>query len=239
MDDRFHIHYTITLKDGEIIEFPFELNRHTLELYSPTPDKEQPDWTQLSFNQCSHCPLTPDEGKRCPLAVHLNPIASRFSTVTSFDPVQLTVVTEERTITQQTTAQQCLSSIMGLVTAASGCPHSQFLRPMARFHLPLAEAEETAYRAVSMYMLAQYLRKQKGKHADWSLDELVEIFKNMREVNRHMSTRLKAAVKEDASVNAVIILDMFAENLSGLLDISLEELEPLFEPYFNHYVLPA
>ena len=56
--------------------------------------------------------------------------------------------------------------------ATSGCPHMDFFKPMARFHLPLANAEETVYRATSMYLLAQYFLQREGKEADMELEGL-------------------------------------------------------------------
>jgi hypothetical protein len=39
--------------------------------------------------------------------------------------------------------------------ATSGCRYTAYFKPMARFHLPFANEEETAYRAISMYLLSQ------------------------------------------------------------------------------------
>jgi len=65
---------------------------------------------------------------------------------------------------------------MGLVIATSGCPHTLFLKPMARFHLPLASVTETIYRASAMYLTAQYFLKQDGKEVDFSLNNIRKIF---------------------------------------------------------------
>ena len=39
--------------------------------------------------------------------------------------------------------------------ATAGCPWTDRLRPMARFHLPFANEAETVYRSVSMYLLSR------------------------------------------------------------------------------------
>jgi hypothetical protein len=76
-----------------------------------------------------------------------------FDRIISYDTIRLDVTTRERFISQDTTAQRGISSLLGLLIATSGCPHTRFLRPMARHHLPFASCEETLYRAASMYAL--------------------------------------------------------------------------------------
>lgn len=65
------------------------------------------------------------------------------------------------------------------------------------------------------------------------MDGLVEIYENMQLVNQGLAKRIKAASKEDSSVNAIVILDMFAQNLSLLIDEALEDIEHLFKPFFT------
>jgi len=48
-------------------------------------------------------------------------------------------------------------------------PIFEKLKPMVRFHLPFASIEETKYRAISMYLLAQYFLYQQGSQPDWDL----------------------------------------------------------------------
>ena len=73
-----------------------------------------------------------------------------------------------------------ISSLMGLVSAASGCPHTSALRPMARFHLPLARNEETVHRATSMYLLAQFFLKKEGAQTDLELDGITRFTRTCR-----------------------------------------------------------
>ena len=56
----------------------------------------------------------------------------------SSERIRLEVTTTDRFVAQDTSAQKGISSMMGLIIATSGCPHTAFLRPMARFHQPLA-----------------------------------------------------------------------------------------------------
>ena len=141
------------------------------------------------------------------------------------------VVTAERTIGQRTTAQRAVSSFMGLVAAASGCPRTACFRPMARFHLAFASEEETLYRAASMYALAQYFRQQSGQSVDLELNGLVEMYHQVQLVNRAMAERLRAAFATDAPINARILLDMFAKEMPYAVEERLEALRPLFPAF--------
>lgn len=149
-------------------EYRVTLNAVTLEMTNP-PAKARPFWTELGFKQCSHCPLNPSRESHCPLALHLAELIERCSALISYEGVHVTVTTPQRTIVKKTTAQRAIGSLMGLIMASSGCPHTRFFRPMARFHLPFADEQETIYRSASSYLLAQYLRKQEGLEPDFDM----------------------------------------------------------------------
>lgn len=192
--------------------------------------EELPEWTQLEFEKCDNCPL---QTSHCPLAVRLVEPVDRFADVISYHEVEVEARSPERTITQKTTAQNGISAMLGLVIATSGCPHTAYFRPMARFHLPFASEEETIYRAASMYLLGQYFRHQRGKAADLTLDGLLNIYREVEAVNRAMARRLRAASRQDGAVNALILLDMFAKTLPLAVEESLEELQPLYTAYMD------
>jgi len=48
-----------------------------------------------------------------------------------------------------------------------------------------------------------------------------------------MVKRLQAATEQDASLNAVVILDSFAKMIPMTIDGSIHELEQLFWPYLK------
>lgn len=196
-------------------------------------DTNLPEWTDLNFAKCSHCPLQVSEYRKCPLAIQIVQAIEAFQAVISFDHVCLSVTTEERTIRQNTSAQRALSSLMGLLMATSGCPYTDYFKPMALFHLPLASADETVYRASSMYMLAQYYRVKAGQDADLSLDGLKQIYHHMAELNRCMVERIRGAIKQDAAVNALVLLDFFVKSFSYSVEDELEDFQGLFRPFIN------
>ena len=226
------IKYCIEPENGSKKEFDLRFNAENLDLIFDTPE-HLPQWTELGFHQCSNCTLKNPPHERCPLAVHLSTIITYVGGITSYDSVTLTVVTQERTIFQETTAQRAISSLIGLVSAASGCPHTVYFKPMARFHLPLANEGETIYRATSMYLLAQYFLKQGGMEPDIDLIRLKEIYNNILIVNSSIAGRLRAASKTDLTVNAIIILDVYAKAIPSFVEDLLEEIRPLFNPFFS------
>ena len=227
------IRYCFTMKDGSQEIFDLQLDPKDLELTGNRPD-HLPTWADLEFQQCPHCPLSVATHPHCPLAANLVNIVEPFDRLLSYDEMHVEVTSEERSISQDTTAEQGISSMMGLVIATSGCPHAAFFKPMARFHLPLANPAETIYRAASMYLLAQYFLKQGGRDADLELKGLVEIYRNIQIVNTSTAKRLRAATETDSSLNAIVLLDMFAKTLSHAIEASLKEIRHLFEPFLSN-----
>lgn len=192
-----------------------------------------PSWTTLEFHQCPNCPLAAVDHPHCPVAVNLVPLVHGIGDLQSHEPVQLHVHESRRTVSASTTAQRAISSLLGLIMATSACPHTAHFRPMARFHLPLASMEETVYRATSMYLLAQYFAGRGGKHTDLDLSGLAEICANLEVVNRAMAQRLRGASEEDATVNAVVILDVLAKTLPFAILDELAGMRPLFSSYLE------
>lgn len=225
------IRYCFTLSNGSQEVYDLELDGQNLELVGNIPES-LPSWTDLDFHECPHCPLPIDTHPHCPLAVRLVSIVEPFDRLLSYDKIHVDVITEERSISQDTTAEQGIGSLMGLVIATCGCPHTAFFKPMARFHLPLASEDETIYRAASMYLLAQYFLKKEGHDADLELKGLMKIYDNIQVVNSSIAKRLRAATEKDSSLNAIVLLDMYAKTLSYAIEESLEEVRYLFSPFF-------
>jgi hypothetical protein len=227
-----NITYLFKFPDGTEIHFPLTIDESTLTLVDHTPD-HLPKWADLDYHKCRHCPLLSDQVSHCPLTVSLVPVVKEFMEILSYDSLILKVTTAERTVVQKTTAQRALSSFMGILIAFSGCPHTEYFKPMARFHLPLASEAETIYRCTSMYLLAQYFRMREFGNCDFSLKGLEEIYTNMQKVNTSLVERLRNASKADSYVNAIIMLDMYAKAMPLVIDDSLEEIRYLFAPYLK------
>jgi hypothetical protein len=116
----------------------------------------------------------------------------------------------------------------------SGCPIFEKLKPMVRFHLPFASIEETKYRAISMYLLAQYFLYQQGSQPDWDLKKLAEAYENIRVVNESFCKRLRTIEGKDANLNAVVVLDIFADSVNFSIDSRMvDDLDYLFKGYLK------
>jgi hypothetical protein len=226
------LRYHFTLEGGAEEVFELALDEKTLEL-GGDESGALPKWTELGFRQCPHCPLEPETSPRCPAAAKLVGLIQGFARVLSYERVQVEVRTTERTVRLDVSAQQAVSSLMGLIMAASGCPHTVFFRPMARFHLPGASMEETIYRAASMHMLAQYYVHLAGGEPDFAFAGLLKNYEAVQKVNRAFVKRLHAAADFDSTINALVVLDAWALTMPWAVEESLEGLRHLFEPHLT------
>ncbi|MFC1563524.1 DUF6901 family protein, partial [candidate division KSB1 bacterium] len=185
------------------------INKITLDIILPGIDNI-PKWVDLDFYKCSNCLFDEKIDQHCPAALSMIDVIEFFSEFVSFTEADVVVETEESTLHKHTSLQNGISSLIGLIMASSGCPILGKLKPMARFHLPFASAEETVFRAMSTYLLAQYFRKLHGKTPDWELENLEQFFNEIHTVNKDFALRLKHIHIHDASLNALNILDTFA-----------------------------
>jgi len=218
------IGYRFDLPDGTQKSLEFTFDATDFRLSNPPP-AAPPFWTDLKFNQCANCPLDAAEHPHCPAALQMARAVEPLKALVSFDTVGVTVTQAERTIYAETTVQQAMSSVLGLVMATAGCPWTDRFRPMARFHLPFASEMETVYRSVCMFLLARELT---GAPHDSGFAPLESLYENLHVVNRDMSRRLGAAARTDPARNAMALLDAYTTLLPAALESSLEELKPLF-----------
>lgn len=229
MSDSTRIRYRFDLPDGSQRTFDFNFRGTDFRLTNPAP-AEPPFWTELGFNQCANCPLQSEQHPHCPPALQMADAIEKLKALVSFDSVTVTVVQDERTVSAESTAQQALSSVVGLIMATAGCPWTDRLRPMARFHLPFASEAETVYRSVTMFLLARELLPQADLAGFAALEKL---YANLHVVNRDMARRLGAATRTDPARNAIALLDAYTTLLPAAIADSLEDLKPLFEGWRN------
>ena len=226
-------HYTFIFADGTQMEFRIELDGKNLNLIE-TENKPRPEWTKLNFFKCPHCSLDGEKHQFCPVATNLTELVDAFRGSISYKEVDVTVETEAREYKKHTSLQKGLGSLIGIYMVTSGCPVMDKLKPMVRFHLPFATVEETKYRAISMYLLAQYFKHTQGLEPDWDLKHLVRIYSDVRTVNRAFCKRLSNIKVEDASINAVTILDCFADSILFSINRDmLDEIGLLFSAYLR------
>jgi hypothetical protein len=227
MSKPLSIRYRFDLPDGSQKTLNFTFDPASFRLTNAAP-AEPPFWTELKFNQCANCPLKPDAHPHCPSALQMAAALEPLKELVSFDTVGVTVLQSGRTVYVETSAQQAMSSVLGLIMATAGCPWTDRLRPMARFHLPFANEAETLYRSVSMFLLS---REMSAADHPPAFGGLTELYENLHLVNRDMSRRLGAATSTDPARNAMALLDSYTTLLPAALDRSLEEWKPLFDAW--------
>ena len=137
-------------------------------------------------------------------------------------------MTGARTVSKNTSVQDGLSSILGMIMATSSCPSLSLLKPLAYFHLPFATVEETLFRAASSYLLRQYFIAADGGEADFSLAIIGSHYSDIQKVNAGILRRIHSAARSDADKNALIILNSLAQILEMEIADQLESLRPLF-----------
>lgn len=183
-----------------------------------------PDWTRLSHEQCTNCPLTEKTHPVCPAAHDLIDVINAFNETSSTAGVTVSVIEPERTTTKRCDLQSALRSLIGLIMASSGCPVLGDLRGMARFHLPFSNRQETTFRVASSYLLKQYLLATDDAPVDWQLQGLKRLYDNLKVLNMSFAARLRSCSTQDASLNAVSALFGLTNLVSFSLADDLEEL---------------
>ena len=228
--------YSFTLETGEVKHFQIVLDAQTLSIVTPKQADTLPDWTQLECSKCPNCPLKASEHPHCPIAVNILVVANFFSNFISHQQFEVSVQTNSRVFVKTTDLQTALSSILGIYMVTSGCPIMDKLRPMVSFHLPFATASETQYRAICMYLAAQYLRYKKGKMPDWALKGFVKMYEEIHKVNQAFGNRLARVDHCDANKSALVVLDSCTSliNLNFQIDEQIpKELENMFKPFID------
>ena len=225
--------YKFKFSGGSEKKFIIKLDDKTLNLIQ-TESKPYPKWAELIYFKCPNCPLQEDQHIFCPVAANLVEIVDFFKASISYDEVDLFIETEQRGYIKHTTLQQGINSLIGIYMVTSGCPIMSKLKPMVRYHLPFATLQETRYRAISMYLLAQYFLYKRGKEPDWDLLKLIKIYDDIQIVNRHFFKRLSEIKIKDATLNALVKLDMFAQHVSASINKNvLDEMKSSFDVYFE------
>jgi len=233
MRETITIKYTFRSID---LDFEVELlfDKKDFSLLNTNPSKKE--WTRLVFHKCGHCPLNEKNVPFCPLASTIDIVIPKLHNFLSYDEIQARVEYRNRVVSSTLTVQRALSSLLGLIIPASGCPYTVYFRPMSRFHLPFADTEETIYRATSIFLLAQYFLNRKSGCIPTDFNRLETIYSDVHIVNKHICRRLMDVCENDCSLNAIAILDMLTVSLHSSLRHDLEKLEPYFSAYGKNFI---
>src|SRR3989304_5209498 len=218
--------YNLKLKEGEEYTFTVDIDRE--DSIEASCRKTHPFWTYLNYNQCSNCPLQTSIHKHCPAALDLEEIAEKFGNIISTERADVWVQTKNRTFFKNCDVQEALKSIFGLIMASGSCPILSRLKPLAQFHLPFADLEETVHRLVGTYLIKQHLIFREGKNdPDWDLKGVEKLYSELEIVNVHFMNRLRDASKKDASSNALYIFVTLTSLIAMDINNVLESFGPI------------
>lgn len=232
-NSELYYRYGFKFPDGRQKTFDIYIDQKTLTA-SRTGERQWPEWTRMENFKCSHCPLPPDENQYCPVAISLVDVIEAFNGCVSYDKVEVTITTDARQYMKNDSLQAGVSSLLGILMVTSGCPVMGKLKPMVRFHLPFASLDETEYRVISMYLLAQYFIKKRGGRPDWDLENLPHIYEDIIKLNQNVCRRIADLEQMDTSINSVVVLNNFADYVSvNITEKMLDEIEFIFNDYVN------
>ncbi len=224
--------YVFTFKNNLEKEFKIRLDKKSLHLIRQEYGLPPP-WAALKNFKCPNCPLDESKCEFCPTAINIVELVDYFKNIESIEEVEVLVETEERRYLKQVPLHVGLSSLLGIYMVTSGCPILEKLKPMVRYHLPFASIEETTYRSVSMYLLAQYFLLRRKNEPDWNLDNLAAIYNDIQTVNKNVCDKIQEVIDGDAAANALVKLDYSALYISLRLNKKiLNEIESYFNAYF-------
>lgn len=225
--------FRFVFQNGDEKHFCIVLDQKTLLLKSGG-EIEYPEWTKQKNISCPIEKCLEIHPDFCPVAVNLNRAIKLFGDILSYEEVTVHLETENRNYTKTTSIQAGAGSVIGILMTTSGCPVLDKLRPMVKYHLPFASIEETEFRVYSMFMLAQFLRYKKGFSTDWDMIELKNLYENIQKINRNLASKIADIERKDTNINAVVILNTFADSVSfNLDDQDFTSLEPLFKEWLT------
>ncbi|PIE66692.1 MAG: hypothetical protein CSA23_07845 [Deltaproteobacteria bacterium] len=227
-ENGYWFNYDIKLEDGQRSRFNITLDPETLTMQPSSPESYSA-WTQLSYKQCACCSLSPKDTLYCPIAVNIAELVDRFKDILSHKNCLVTCETIDRMYSKKTSAMEGLTSVFGIVMATSNCPVMNFLKPMARFHLPFSSVEETMVRSTSFFLLGQYFEYKKGREDCFGFDQLEKRYVQVQQVNEGLLARIRSLGNQDADKNAVITLHSLSQFLSMEMDFSLQTIAHIFE----------
>jgi hypothetical protein len=236
MRDTTTIKYTLKSDEADF-EVELVFRKEDFSLINLQPSNKE--WIRLEHHKCFHCPLEQKQSPLCPLASAIDSVIAKLQNFHSYDKILAQVEYKHRLTTSKTTVQGALSSLLGLVIPSSGCPHTVYFRPMSRFHLPFSDAEETIYRATTMFLLSQYFLNREQNCIPPDFTRLETIYNNIHTVNKYICLRLREISEDDSYLNAIVILDMFSMSMHSALKHGLNTLEPYFSAYSKDFVAPT
>jgi len=220
-----NIKYTFEFEDGS--SWVYDLQFDAEHYFLPKEGTAIKEWTQLGFQQCPNCPLKAANCAQCPVARNLNQVVEDSKTTLSVKRAKVRVETSERHYEKECATQEGLRSLFGVVMASSGCPHLDWLRPLARFHLPFSDADETLFRVLSLEALKAFFSGDEVSLSSVS-KKIADRYREVETVNHSFVKRIRTYCQADADKNAIAALDVFVQMFPYQMQSNFDSLRAFF-----------
>lgn len=143
--DKFAMYeYDLKFPDGRSVTCGIDPQR-----IDGNPEPDSSHWCQLSFQQCSNCPLKAAEGTQCPLAVDVKQVLSGFEPILLQEGeethVDAVVKTPSRWYFKSLPFKEALRSLFDYLALTSQCPIMRGNQWKRRFYVPFTDAKESAF----------------------------------------------------------------------------------------------
>lgn len=189
---------------------------------------------KLNFHKCSNCPLQ-DKVEYCPAGLAILNTTHHFEDINSYEKYAITVSSKNRIYSNECDIQKGLQSLFGLIFALSGCPHTTFLKPMAKYHLPFSDSEETIIRVLSFHLLNNFAdslsqtNNQTKTILEVNIDKLKKNYEQITTINHFLIKRIESIEHKDAARNAMIVLETFSQMLKMEFEFNFEDIKYFLE----------
>ena len=213
------VEYEFIMDDGQKLNFSVEPER------PPTSAAGGESWAKLEHCQCSHCPLDPAEHPYCPAALDLQETVKKVAQLPASGKARVAVITKERAYVKDTSLEEGLRSLMGLIMSTSECPVLKPLRPMGLQHLPFNSTDEFIMRSIAFYLLRQYLLGRSGETPDWELKGLVKQNQDLQTLNQDFWKRFQGVCKGDSALKALMGFFSLSSSVSYSMELQIQKLK--------------
>ena len=150
-----------------------------------------------------------------------------FQQLPAIQKAKVRVVTPDREYFKETSLEEGVRSLMGLIMATSACPILAHLKPNARNHLPFATQDEFILRSSAIYLLRQYFVYREGDRPDWDLQGLIKINQELQVLNQAFWQRINGACDNDTNIKALLSFFNLSSSVSYSLESQLQRIKSL------------
>jgi len=194
-------YYQVRLDDGRLIELSNPA-RITPEAWDRMTDL--PDWTMLTYHQCSNCPLDEKRILRCPAAAAVSELVANFSEVVSFQKVDLVITRPNGQYSVRGSAQMVVFALLVEFVSRAKCPYLFDPSADKGFFFLCLDVDQLLYRFFASFLIQHHLLSSgepDPNAVNWQ--RFQSFMGEMRVALEGLLDRIQAYCQEDANINAL------------------------------------